>query len=281
MRDGVWWQQHGGQWYRWNPGSNQWELGAQPSPPAPPAPPPGPAATQQPVRAYTGSGKPLDELSAGDTWSSVTIGTDPDPDSDWPEGQALQSTKRAPQTKLAVLGFVALTVAVLFGAYTYFFSGNGAPSDEDIDAAFATVKGYEYQHPPDGFQDQIDAALEEVPMVSDYVSGFDMRMIERRNQVVGAVAVMGYEPGQFGDEDLDPRDNEAFMMGFNRSSGMNLPAANLKTVTRGNTTMYEVKAAGATVVMFVNDDKGLIFSIATTDVRSARKISQRLALANQ
>jgi hypothetical protein len=62
---------------------------------------------------------------------------------------------------------------------------------------------------------------------------------------------------------------------------MNLPAANLKTVTRGNTTMYEVKAAGATVVMFVNDDKGMIFSIATTDGRSARKISQQLALANQ
>ena len=287
MRDGTWWQHHGDHWYRWNPDNQQWELGTAPPPPAPPAPapPPGPAVSapvEQPERAYTGSGKPAEDVSAGSTWSSVTINTRPAETADWSDSHLpVTTSRRVPPDKLAVLGFAALAVAVLFGAYTYFFSGDGAPSDEDVDAAFASLSGgYEYQEPPEDFQEQIDAALEKNPEITEYVSSIDFRMVQRRDRLIGAVGVIGYEPGQFGGEVFDPRENQAFMAGFNQTSGMNLPGASLKTVTRGSTTMYEIKGGGATLITFIDDEEGMIFSIATSDSRSARKISEQLAIAN-
>lgn len=287
MRDGTWWQHHGDHWYRWNPDNQQWELGTAPPPAAPPAPPPPPgpavsAPVEQPARAYMGSGKPAENVSGGNTWSSVTIDTRPVETTEWSDSQLPATTsKRVPPAKLAALGFAALAVAVLFGAYTYFFSGGGAPSDEDIDAAFASLSGgYEYQEPPEGLQEQIDAALEKNPEITEYVSSVDFRMVQRRDRLIGAVGVIGYEPGQFGGEAFDPRENQAFMAGFNQTSGMNLPGASLKAVTRGSTTMYEIKGGGATLITFIDDDEGMIFSIATSDSRSARKISEQLALAN-
>ncbi|CAN5606874.1 hypothetical protein BH20ACT23_BH20ACT23_06050 [soil metagenome] len=286
MRDGTWWQRHGDHWYRWNPDNQQWEIGTAPPPPPPPAPapPPGPVASapmEQPARAYTGSGKPVENVDGGNTWSSVTINNRPVEAAGWSDSELpITPTKRVPPAKLAALGFAALAVAVLFGAYTYFFSGDGAPSDEDIDAAFTSLNGYEYQEPPEGLQDQIDAALEKNPELTEYVSSVDFRMLQRRDRLVGAVGVIGYEPGQFGDEAFDPRENQAFMAGFNQTSGMNLPGASLKTVTRGNTIMYEIRGGGAALITFIDDDEGMIFSIATSDPRSARKISEQLALAN-
>jgi hypothetical protein len=286
MRDGTWWQHHGDHWYRWNPDNQQWELGSAPPPPAPPAPapPPGPvasAAVEQPVRAYTGSGQPAENLSAGNTWSSVTIDTRSVEAAGWPDSQRpITTSKRVPPAKLAALAFVALAAAVSFGAYTYFFSGGGAPSNEDIDAAFATLNGYEYQEPPEDLQEQIDAALDKNPELTEYVSSVDFRMVNRRDRLIGTVGVIGYEPGQFGDEAFDPRDNQAFVAGFNQTSGMNLPGSSLKTVTRGSTTMYEIRGGGASVITFIDDDEGMIFAIVTSDPRSARNISEQLALAN-
>jgi hypothetical protein len=290
MRDGTWWQHHGDHWYRWNPDNQQWELGSAPPPPAPPAPapPPGPvasAAVEQPVRAYTGSGQPAENLSAGNTWSSVTIDTRSVEAAGWPDSQRpITTSKRVPSAKLAALGFVALAIAVAFGAYTYFFTGGRAPSDEDIDAAFATLKGYEYQEPEDGLKERIDAQveaqIEEDPFLSDVVSGLDFRAVHRRDRFVGAVTVIGYTPGEMGDTEFDPRASEAYMTGFKRSSGLDLPAANLKHVTRGNTNMIELRMPGAMLVAFIDDDEGMIFSIVTSDRRSARNISEQLALAN-
>ena len=282
MRDGTWWQHHGDHWYRWNPDNQQWELGSAPPPPAPP--PPGPvarAAVEQPVRAYTGSGQPAENLSAGNTWSSVTLEGRSVEAAEWPDSQRpITSSKKVPPTKLAALAFVALAAAVSFGAYTYFFTGGGAPSDEDIDAAFASLSGYEYQEPPEDLQEQIDAALDKNPELTEYVSSVDFRMVNRRDRLIGTVGVIGYEPGQFGDEAFDPRDNQAFVAGFNQTSGMNLPGSSLKTVTRGSTTMYEIRGGGASVITFIDDDEGMIFSIVTSDRRSARNISEQLALAN-
>ncbi len=286
MRDGTWWQHHGDHWYRWNPDNEKWELGAAPPPPPPPAPAPpaGPAASasvEQPARAYTGSGKPAESVSGGDTWSSVTIGTRPVETAEWDDSQlSITTSKRVPPAKLAALGFAALAVAVLFGAYTYFFSGDGAPSDKDIDAAFTSLSGYEYQEPPEGLQEQIDTALEKNPELTEYVSSIEYRIVQRRDRIVGAVGVIGYEPGQFGNEAFDPRENQAFMAGFNQTSGMNLPGTSLKTVTRSNTTMYEIRGGGVALVTFVDDEEGMIFSIAASDPRAARNISEQLALAN-
>lgn len=287
MRDGTWWQHHGDHWYRWNSDNQQWELGTAPPPPAPPAPPPppGPAPgvpAEQPKRAYTGSGKPAEEVSGGDTWSSVTLDTRdtrPVETAEWPDSQhAITPSKRVPTAKLAALGFVALAVAVFFGAY--FFSGSGAPSDEDIDAAFGSLDGYEYQEPPEGLQEQIDAAMEKAPKSSEYVKSVDFRIVQRRDRIVGTVGVIGYEPGQLGNEAFDPRENQAFMAGFNQTSGMNLPNASLNTVTRGNTTMYEIRGGRVAVITFFEDDAGMAFIIAARDTRAARNISEQLALAN-
>src|SRR5665809_63612 len=286
MRDGTWWQHHGDHWYRWNPDNEQWELGAAPPPPPPPAPAPpaGPAASApvgQPVRAYTGSGKPTESASGGDTWSSVTIGTRPVETAEWSDSQPpFATSKRVSQTKQAALGFAALAVAVLFGAYTYFSPGGGAPSDEDISAAFGSLNGYEYQEPPEGLQAQIDAALDKNPTLTEYVSSIDYRIVQRRDRLVGVVGVIGYEPGQFGDEVFDPRENQAFMAGFNQTSGMNLPGTSLRAVTRSNTTMYEIRGGGVALVTFIDDQEGMIFSIVASDPRAARNISEQLALAN-
>ena len=233
------------------------------------------------MRAYTGSGKPAESVSGGNTWSSVTIDTRPVETAEWDDSQLhVTTSKRVPPAKLAALGFAALAIAVLFGAYTYFFSGDGAPSDEDIDAAFTSLSGYEYQEPPEGLQEQIDTALEENPELTEYVSSIDYRIVQRRDRLVGAVGVIGYEPGQFGNEAFDPRENQAFMTGFNQTSGMNLPGTSLKTVTRSNTTMYEIRGGGVALVTFVDDEEGMIFSIVAADPRAARRISDQLALAN-
>lgn len=288
-RDGTWWQHHGDHWYRWNPESQQWDLGsAPPPPPPPPAPAPRPdpspnsPVVQQPARAYKGSGKPVEDISGGSTWSSVTIGTGSGEAAGWSDSQRpVAGARRVSQTKRAAFGFVVLAVAVLFGAYTHFFSGDGAPSDEDIDAAFASLSGgYEYQEPPEGLQEQVDDVLEKNSELTEYVSSVDFRMVQHRDRLIGAVGVIGYEPGEFGGETFDPRESQAFMAGFNQTSGMNLPRASLKTVTRGSTTMYEIRGGGAALVTFIDDDEGMIFSIATSDSRSARQISEQLALAN-
>ena len=286
MRDGTWWQHHGDHWYRWNPDNQQWELGTAPPPPAPPAPapPPGPvvsAPVAQPERAYTGSGKPAENVSGGDTWSSVTIDTRPDETAEWPDSQLpLTTSRRFPSDKLAVLGFVALAVAVLFGAYTYFFSGGGAPSEEDIDAAFGTLKGYEYQEPPEEISEQVNVLLEEDPLLSEHFNGVDLRLVQRRGRPVGTVAVMGYEPGGLGDVEFNSFASEAFLAGFNGSSGLDVPAANLKQVTRGTTEMFELRAPGFMLVVFIDDPNGMIFYVVASDQRAARNISEQLSLAN-
>ena len=279
MRDGTWWQHHGDHWYQWNPGTQQWEVGAAPPPPAPPAPA-NPTA-EQPARAYMGSGKPAENEGGGNTWSTVTVSTRPDVADDWNDGQQEFKTPRKLSTsKLAGIGFALLALAVLFGAYSYFFSGTGVPSDEEIDSAFGTLNGYEYMTPPPGIEKEIDAALEADPTLSDYIKSVDFRIVQRQDRMVGAVGVIGYEPGRYGDDAFDPRANQAFMMGFNQTSGLSLPGAKLKTVTRGGTTMYELKGGGVAVVTFVDDDKGMIFSTATSDAKSARNISEQLALSN-
>jgi hypothetical protein len=279
QRDGTWWQRHGDHWYQWNPGTQQWEVGAAPPPPAPPAP--AIDSAEQPSRAYAGSGKPADSEGAGNTWSTVTVNTRPDTGDDWPEGQqTFKAPRKVSSSKLAGIGFALLAVAVLFGAYTYFFSGTGVPSDEQIDSAFGTLNGYEYTTPPRGLEKEIDAALEADPTLSDYINSVDFRIVHGENNVVGAVGVIGYEPGRYGDDAFDPRANQAFTMGFNQTSGLSLPGAKLKTVTRADTTMYELRGGGVAVVTFVDDVQGLIFSIATNDPKSARNISEQLALEN-
>ncbi|MGH2699693.1 MAG: hypothetical protein ACRDJL_10945 [Actinomycetota bacterium] len=281
LRDGTWWQHHDDHWYRWNPTSNQWELGAHPPPPPPPpAPTEIPArrvAAEHPARAYTGSGKPVEELDGGNTWSSVTLRTETDPSPGLDPVQV--ASTRGPQTKLAVLGFVALAIVVAFGAYTFLLKGSGAPSDEDLDAALVALTGYEYQEAPEQFQDMIDATIEEEPMLAEHVSGFDLRFVERADRFVGSVAVVGYQPGSFEDE-LDKSANASLMASFNRSGEAKLLGAKLKKVERGNATMYEVTVPGASMTMFLKEEKGMMFFVATSDARSGRKISKQLALAN-
>ena len=185
-----------------------------------------------------------------------------------------------PAAKLAAIGFALLGLAVLFGAYSYFFAGSDVPSDEEINSAFGTLNGFQYQTPPTGLEKEIDAALEADPTLSEYIKSVDFRIVQKQNRLVGAVGVIGYEPGRYGDDAFDPCANQAFMMGFNQTSGLSLPGAKLKTVTRGGTTMYELKGGGVAVVTFVDDAKGMIFSTATTDAKSARNISEQLALSN-
>jgi hypothetical protein len=279
LRDGTWWQNHGDLWYRWNPDTQQWEVGSAPPPPAPPAPVLDSA--EQPSRGYVGSGKQAENEGRGNTWSTVTLNTRPAEANDWADEQhAFKAPRRIPASKLAGIGFALLALAVLFGAYTYFFSGTGVPSDEDIDSAFGTLNGYEYITPPTGLEKELDAALEADPTLSEYINSVDFRIVQRQDRLVGAVGVIGYEPGRYGDDAFDPRANQAFMSGFNQTSGLSLPGAKLKTVTRGKTTMYELKGGGVAVVTFVDDAKGMIFSIATTDAKSARNISEQLALEN-
>jgi hypothetical protein len=279
LRDGTWWQHHGDRWYQWNPGTQQWEVGSAPPPPAPPAP--ALDSAEQPSRAYEGSGKPAENEGGGNTWSSVTLNTRPADADEWTNDHQEFKTRRSiPASKLAGIGFALLGLAVLFGAYTFFFSGSGVPSDEEIDSAFGTLNGYTYISPPPSLEKELDAALEADPTLSDYIKSVDFRIVQQQDRVVGAVGVIGYEPGRYGDDAFDPRANQAFTSGFNQTSGLSLPGAKLKTVTRGNTTMYELKGGGVSVVTFVDDAKGMIFSIATTDAKSARNISQQLALEN-
>jgi hypothetical protein len=279
QRDGTWWQQYGDHWYQWNPSTQQWEVGSAPPPPAPPAPAIDSAV--QPSRAYAGSGKPAENDARGNTWSAVSVNTRPDAGDDWSDEQlTLKAPRKVSSSKLAGIGFAVLAVAVLFGAYTYFFSGTGVPSDDQINSAFGSLNGYEYMTPPKGLEKEIDAALEADPTLSEYIKSVDFRIVQRKNLVVGAVAVIGYEPGRHGDDAFDPRANQAFTMGINQTSGLSLPGAKLKTVTRGNTTMYELKGSGVAVVTFIDDVEGMIFSIATTDAKSARSISEQLALEN-
>ena len=282
MRDGSWWQHHDDHWYQWNTGSQQWEVGAAPPPPAPPAPATSILA-EEPIRAYAGSGQPPEDGGGGgNTWSSVTVSTRPAlADDDWADGQkSFKTPRRVSSSKLAGIGFALLALAVLFGAYTYFFSGSGVPSEEDIDTAFGTLNGYEYQTPPPGLSKEIDAALEADPTLSEYIKSVDFRIVQKGNQLVGAVGVIGYEPGRHGDDSFDPRANQAFTMGFNQTSGLSLPGAKLKTVMLGNTTMYELRGGGVAVVTFVDDDGGMIFSVASKNPKSARNISEQLALEN-
>jgi hypothetical protein len=281
MRDGSWWQHHDDHWYQWNTGSQQWEVGAAPPPPAPPAPVTS-ILVEEPVRAYAGSGEPPEDGGGGgNTWSSVTVSTRPALADDWADGQkSFKTPRRVSPSKLAGIGFALLALAVLFGAYTYFFSGSGVPSEEDIDTAFGTLNGYEYQTPPPGLSKEIDAALEADPTLSEYIKSVDFRIVQQGNRVVGAVGVIGYEPGRHGDDSFDPRANQAFTMGFNQTSGLSLPGAKLKTVMLGNTTMYELRGGGVAVVTFVDDDEGMIFSVASKNPKSARNISEQLALEN-
>ena len=281
MRDGSWWQHHDDHWYQWNTGTQQWEVGAAPPPPAPPAPPAA-ILPEEPIRAYAGSGQPPEDGGGGgNTWSSVTVSTRPALADDWDEGQkSFKTPRRVSSSKLAGIGFALLALAVLFGAYNYFFSGSGVPSEEDIDTAFGTLNGYEYQTPPEGLSKEIDAALEADPTLSEYIKSVDFRIVQKGDQVVGAVGVIGYEPGRYGDDSFDPRANQAFTMGFNQTSGLSLPGAKLKTVMLGNTTMYELKGGGVAVVTFVDDDGGMIFSVASKSSKSARNISEQLALEN-
>ena len=279
LRDGTWWQHHGDRWYQWNPGTQQWEVGSAPPPPAPPAP--ALDSAEQPSRAYVGSGKPAENEGGGNTWSSVTLNTRPADADEWTDDRReFKSPRRIPASKLAGIGFALLGLAVLFGAYTFFFAGSSVPSDEEIDSAFGTLNGYTYVDPPPGLEKEIDAALEADPTLSDYIKSVDFRIVQQQDRLVGAVGVIGYEPGRYGDVAFDPRANSAFSSGFNQTSGLSLPGAKLKTVTRGSTTMYELKGGGVSVVTFVDDAKGMIFSIATTDAKSARNISQQLALEN-
>jgi len=289
MRDGSWWQHHDDHWYQWNPGTQQWEVGAAPPPPAPPAPAtsilaeePTREPTHEPTRAYAGSGKPPEDGGGGgSTWSSITVNTHPAPADDWAgDEMTFKTSKRVSSSKLAGIGFALLALAVLFGAYTYFFSGSGVPSDKDINSAFGTLNGYEYKTPPPGLADEIDAALEADPTLSEYIKSVDFRIVQKANRLVGAVGVIGYEPGRYGDDAFDPRANQAFTMGINQTSGLSLPGAKLKTVMLGNTTMYELRGGGVAVVTFVDDDKGMIFSTATSNAKSARNISEQLALEN-
>ncbi len=293
MRDGSWWQHHDDHWYQWNPGTQQWEVGAAPPPPAPPAPAtsilaeeptrePNHEPNHEPARAYAGSGKPPEDgEGGGSTWSSITVNTHPAPADDWAQDEmTFKTSKRVSSSKLAGIGFALLGLAVLFGAYTYFFSGSGVPSDKDINSAFGTLNGYEYKTPPPGLADEIDAALEADPTLSEYIKSVDFRIVQKANRPVGAVGVIGYEPGRYGDDAFDPRANQAFTMGINQTSGLSLPGAKLKTVMLGNTTMYELRGGGVAVVTFVDDDKGMIFSTATSNAKSARNISEQLALEN-
>lgn len=181
--------------------------------------------------------------------------------------------------KFGILAVVALAAAVAFGAYTHFWGAKG-PSAEDIDAAFAALDGYRYEAPPQVIQEQIDALLAEDARIREHVGEYDYRLVNQGRRLVGVVGIIGYEPGQFGEEDLGPLETQAFLMGFEQSSGVDVPNASVRTVSRSKTTMYELSVAGTSTVTFFDDEDGMLFSIVTDDARAARDMSKQLAKAN-
>ena len=277
QRAGTWWQRHEGGWYRWSDESSRWER--QTGGPPAPAPPGGrPQAQPHPARpaartaAVTRPTSPANDDRFSDTWSTVKVRPAPVKAEELPDWYP-DLNKPEPKKKASPLMIRLVVFAVLasLSATGYFgLRGPNGPAGEELDAAFTPIPGYEYQEVPADVMDMARNAIDQVPELSDVISDIDARSLMQGGRPVGAVLIYGVPP-----EMLEGTDAVDFTVSFQGGPGMSF-----EKVTRDGTHMYELTAPGGAEATFIDEQDGLVISVATQDIQSVRNISAQLAAAN-
>lgn len=265
--DGTWWQRSGDVWFRWSTGEQKWEQqNAAPPDVSPAETRTAPAAT---AVATIESRPEVDAKDPGETWAAVKVTGE----------QLRQRTSEAswgspppkkPMVPLLVAAAVIVLVAALgFGAYVTLFKSN-VPSDEEIDAAFGSPRGYSYEEWPPEAKDLAEKAIAGNPEMADLELRFDGRMVTRDGVPLGTVVIIGTDPAE-----LEGLDKEFLPIGEEASSNVSLDR-----VSRGGTEMYEIKLPQGGAAVFLDPEDGLVVAVAARDVASMQDISAQLAETN-
>jgi hypothetical protein len=264
--DGVWWQQAGDVWHRWNAGEQRWERESLAPPGASPAEP-----QKAPVAAAVAtieSREQADPKDPGETWATIKVSGEQlrqrTPESSWSPPAPAKS--RAPLVAAAIM---VLVIAVCFGAYVTYFKSK-APSDEEIDAAFGSPSGYSYEEWPSQAKNAAEEAISENADLRDLEVRFDGRAVMRDGSPLGVVFIIGMEP-----EELEGLDEDTLPTGIEMG-----PDISLNRVERAGFEMFEVRLPQGGATVFFDTEDGLVFTVATRDAASMQDISAQLAETN-
>jgi len=213
--------------------------GARSAPPPPPPPPPG-----EPYSAPRG---PVPESLQNDSYFGS-----PTP-SPWTETPTEAPAKQPMQLGWVVALLVGLASAVggYFLVQKVFFDA-GAPSPEEVAAAFVPVAGTTYQEPPAGSREQFRSLLDQQGDALEQIETFDMRLLLVGAQPVGAVVIFSVDPDVLAEEDFE----REYLQGFNLASGQELVPTNI-----GGVDAFEGQIPGIGSMYTFFDDDGLIFFI--------------------
>jgi hypothetical protein len=280
QRDGAWWQRANGSWHRWNAQAYQWEAqGGGPPPPSSPQVGVVPRPTGGGVAVAPS--RPATTQSFDETWATVRI----QPDAvEWSPSlgspRSTVSWSRKLVWPLAVVGLVLLAVALYFN-----FMRSNAPSGEEIDAAFGSLRGFEYQAVPENLIEQVKESIGQIPEAADLVVDVDARMVLEQGQPAGAVLIMGVDPDDMtGVEGFTAEEQffAGFESGFQQGAGVTPEQAgfSLQKVRRAGTRMYEVTSPMASAATFLDEQDGFVFIVTTRTSDSMRAISRQLARRN-
>lgn len=229
--------------------------------PVPPPPPP-------PAESYGSPRGPVPESLHDDPYFAAQPATPP-----WTETPAPPPPAAAPMQ----LGWVvALVVGLITAVGGYFlvtkvFLDKGAPSPEEVTAAFVPIAGTTYQEPPAGSREQFRSLLDQQGPAAEEIETFDMRLLLVGPQPVGAVLIFAVDPDLMKEEDFESN----YLRGFNLGAGGQLTATNV-----GGIDAFAGQVPGIGSVYTFLDEDGLIFFVGGLQRDLVERAVSTLGTAN-
>ena len=147
---------------------------------------------------------------------------------------------------------------------------SNVPSDEEIDAAFGSPRGYSYEEWPPEAREVAEQAIAGNPEMNDLELRFDGRLVMRDGLPLGTVVILGTDPAE-----LEGLDREFLPTGAEVG-----PNVSLTKVSRAGTKMYEIRLPQGGAAVFLDPEDGLVVAVVARDVASMEDISAQLAEAN-
>jgi hypothetical protein len=219
----------------------------------------------------------LEDRRFDETWSAVTIPPQPEPAS-VPNGVAVRTPAPVKKRTPRGLGTVIVAVVVLASAVAayMFVTRSSAPSEEEVNAAFGTLEGYEYQSPPPQLEKRIEDFIAEQEDAEIFETLATRNLLEN-GQVIGVVAIGGMDPEEL--TDINQRDFTSELGGVGELS-TEIGGLSIQKVRRAGAYVYEAIGPGVSAGVFFDEKDGMVFSVSAADDADMRSVSTQLIKRN-
>ena len=217
------------------------------------------------------SAPPSDPREGSAAWRAeqITNGNIPIPGMRAPSfGPPVQTQATATPSFAPLLGLlIKLGVVVAIALFVWLrFLHSGAPSDEELQATFVPISGYEYAENDSEMAAWMEHAIGSMPAVEDVMSGYEVKEIFSNGQMVAVGMVAGFDPADLADE-----DPAAF--------GEGAVSAGARPVSFGGTSAYQINQGTATQYMWLDED-GYLFVVVGMYPNHANTVASALAAGN-